>query len=116
MCEKAAAPTYGRCLLGFLFKISSNNLEHCVKFLILLGFIFISNFLEKSFFKKKVGIYDIKFALPHLSPSPFIVPCTCLTPAKTAAKEFATAFPVSLCAWIPRFFPGIILRLLQLFA
>ena len=29
---------------------------------------------EKSFFKKKVGINDIKFALPHLSPKPLIVP------------------------------------------
>jgi hypothetical protein len=58
----------------------------------------ILNFEEKSFFKKNVGINDIKFAFPHLSPSPLIVPCTCLTPAKTAANELVTAFPVSLCA------------------
>jgi len=43
-----------------------------------------------------VGIKDIKFALPHLSPSPLMVPCTCLTPADTATKELATALPVSL--------------------
>ena len=42
--------------------------------LILFGFIFISNLEEKSFFKKNVGINDIKFAFPHLSPSPLIVP------------------------------------------
>ena len=28
LCENAAAPTYGKCLFGFLFKISSSNLEH----------------------------------------------------------------------------------------
>ena len=71
------------------------------------GLILISYLSEKSFFKKKVGIKDIKFALPHLSPSPFIVPWTCLTPACTATKLLATAFSVSLWAWIPRFFPGI---------
>ena len=41
-----------------------------------------------------MGITDIKFALPHLSPKPLIVPCTCLTPALIAVKELATA-PVS---------------------
>ena len=51
--EKAAAATYGRCLLGFLFKISSNNLEHSVNFLILSGLIFNWNLEEKSSFKKK---------------------------------------------------------------
>ena len=30
LCEKAAAPTYGKCWLGFLFKISSKSLEHWV--------------------------------------------------------------------------------------
>ena len=49
---------------------------------------------------------DIKFALPHLSPSPLRVPWTCRTPALTAAIEFATALPVSSWQCIPRFFPG----------
>ena len=31
---------------------------------------------------------DIKFALPHLSPNPLIVPCICLAPAKTAAQSY----------------------------
>ena len=62
---------------------------------------------RQSFLKKKVGIRDIRLAFPHLSPKPFIVPCTCLTPAWTATKLLATAFSVSLCAWMPKFFPGI---------
>ena len=36
----------------------------------------ISYLEEKSFFKKNVGIKDIRFAFPHLSPKPLIVPCT----------------------------------------
>ena len=43
-----------------------------------------------------VGIKEIKFVLPHLSPSPFIVPWTCLTPVLMAAKALATPFSVSL--------------------
>ena len=35
-------------------------------------------------------------ALPALSPIPFIVHSTCLAPATTPAKEFATARPKSL--------------------
>ena len=50
---------------------------------------------------------DIKFALPHLSPRPLIVPWTCLAPAKIAVRELLTAFSVSLCACMPKFFPGI---------
>ena len=57
-----------------------------------------SNLSIYSSFKAKVGRRVIKLAFPHRSPSPLIVPCTCLTPASTAANEFATAFPVSLCA------------------
>ena len=63
-----------RCLLGFLFKISSKSLEHSVNFLIFSGLICNSNFDAKSFFKKNVGINDIKLALPHLSPKPLMVP------------------------------------------
>ena len=94
-------------MLGFLFNNSSNNLEHWVKFFKFSRLIFNSNFSLKSFFRNKDGIKDIKFALPHLSPSPLMVPWICLTPAWTAAKLFATAFSVSLWAWIPKFSPGI---------
>ena len=69
--------------------------------------MFISNLSDNYFLRWNVGIIDIRFALPHLSPKPFIVPCICLAPDKTAAIEFATALPVSLCAWIPKFSPGI---------
>ena len=58
--------------------------------------MFNSNLSLKVFLRHKFGIIDIKFALPHLSPNPFIVPCICLTPHSTAAKELATAFSVSL--------------------
>ena len=54
--------------------------------------------IDKDFFKANVGMIDIKLALPHLSPKPLIVPCTCLTPAWIAASELATAFSVSLWA------------------
>ena len=69
--------------------------------------MFISNLSDNSFLRWNVGIIDIKFALPHLSPKPFIVPWICLAPDNTAAIELATALPVSLCAWIPKFSPGI---------
>ena len=107
MWEKAEEPTYGKFLFGFLFNNSSSNLEHSVSELNFSFLIFNSNFSVNDFFKESVGIIDIKLAFPHLSPSPFIVPWTCLTPAWIAVKEFATAFSVSLCAWIPKFFPGI---------
>ena len=74
LCEKAEAPTYGKLLLGFLFKSSSNNLEHSVKELNFFLLTFISNFSANVFFKVKVGMIDIKFAFPHLSPKPLIVP------------------------------------------
>ena len=38
-------------------------------------------------------------ALPALSPIPLIVHSTCLAPAWTPAKEFATANPKSLWQW-----------------
>jgi hypothetical protein len=84
--------------LGFLFNISSNNLEQLVNVVNLFSLILVSNFSLKVFFKKRVGIIDVKFAFPHLSPSPLIVPCICLAPARTAVNELATAFSVSLCA------------------
>ena len=52
---------------------------------------------------------ETKFAFPHRSPRPLIVPWTCRTPALTAAKELATAFSVSLWACIPSLSPGIFL-------
>ncbi len=40
-------------------------------------------------------------ALPQRSPSPFSVPWIWLAPARTAASVLATAFSVSLWAWMP---------------
>ena len=48
--------------------------KQSVRLLRFFHLITISNWDEKSFFKKNVGINDIKFAFPHLSPNPFIVP------------------------------------------
>jgi len=42
-----------------------------------------------------------RFALPHRSPYPLIVPCTCVTPFSTATRELATAISESLWVWIP---------------
>src|SRR3990167_1875724 len=60
-------------------------------------------------FKTRLGINEHKFALPHLSPSPFIVPWTCRTPALTAARVLATASSQSLCVCIPK---GILILLM----
>ena len=60
---------------------NEDNLEHSVNELSFSFLILISNLSVKDFFKANVGMIDIKLALPHLSPKPFIVPCTCLTPA-----------------------------------
>ena len=43
----------------------------------------------------------IRSALPHRSPTPLIVPCTCTAPARTAARVFAVARSESLWQWMP---------------
>ena len=53
------------------------------------------------------GIRDTRLALPQRSPRPLIVPCTMRTPARTAARELATAFSVSLWQWMPSRSPGM---------
>ena len=42
-----------------------------------------------------------RFALPVRSPTPFIVPWTCVAPARTAASVFATPQPASSWQWMP---------------
>ena len=44
---------------------------------------------------------EIRLALPHRSPQPFIVPCTCVQPASMPAKALATATSLSLWVWMP---------------
>ncbi len=39
--------------------------------------------------------------MPVRSPYPLMQPWTWVAPASMAASEFATAQPLSLCAWIP---------------
>ena len=43
----------------------------------------------------------LRFALPHRSPMPMNVPCTCVAPARTASSEPDTAQPLSLWQWMP---------------
>ena len=45
----------------------------------------------------RVGMIEQRFALPHRSPYPLIVPCTWTAPQRTAASVFATARSPSLC-------------------
>jgi 2-isopropylmalate synthase len=63
-----------RLLDEILNKKSSKSLEHSVKVFILSLFILTSKLSEKFFFKTNEGSNDIKFAFPHLSPSPLMVP------------------------------------------
>ena len=51
-----------------------------------------------------------QIGVPQRSPRPLSVPCTCRAPARTAARELATAFSVSLWAWMPRWSAGNVLR------
>ena len=53
---------------------------------------------------------DEYIALPQRSPSPFSVPWIWRAPARTAASELATPLSVSLCTWMPRWSPGMILN------
>ena len=49
----------------------------------------------------------VRSALPQRSPMPLTVPCTCRTPAATAANELATPSCESLWQWIPSVTPGV---------
>ena len=51
---------------------------------------------------------ETRLALPQRSPRPFSVPCTMRAPARTAARLLATAFSVSLWAWMPSRAPGMV--------
>lgn len=53
------------------------------------------------YFNCRLASTVTRSALPVRSPWPFIVPCTCIAPASTAASVLATAHPVSLWQWMP---------------
>ena len=44
---------------------------------------------------------EIRLAFPQRSPQPFMVPCTWVQPASTAARALATARSASLWVWMP---------------
>ncbi len=60
---------------------------------------------SRPIFSTSAGITCVRSALPHLSPSPIIVPCTCLTPSFTATIVLATAQPASLWVCTPSVTP-----------
>ena len=51
---------------------------------------------EQFILSAKPGIIEVRLALPHRSPKPFIVPCTWEIPRETATREFPTAVSESL--------------------
>ena len=81
LCAKADAPTYGAFLFEDRFKISSCKRDKSVNNFKFSTEIVKSKLSLKYGFNNSVGIIETKLALPHLSPKPLIVPCTCLTPA-----------------------------------
>ena len=52
-------------------------------------------------FSTRLDTTETRFALPHRSPYPLMVPCTISAPAITPASELATASSQSLCVWMP---------------
>ena len=66
----------------------------------------VSNATHKASFSINVGMSEQRLALPQRSPSPFSVPWTCRAPPSSAARLTATAFSVSLWAWMPRLADG----------
>src|SRR5215217_4727705 len=49
----------------------------------------------------KLAMVVTRSQLPHRSPIPLMVPCTCVAPASTATRAFATPHPESLWVWMP---------------
>ena len=52
-------------------------------------------------FSAKLETTETRFALPHRSPYPLMVPCTMSAPATTPSSVLATASSQSLWVWIP---------------
>ncbi len=99
LVAKAEAPTYGACRSGARFSNSSNACEILeISAQATPRETPISNRWARSDLSARVGISETRLALPQRSPSPFNVPWICLTPARAAASELATALSVSLCA------------------
>ena len=74
--------------------VLDNNFEQGLIFLVLILVVYGI----KSFLVLMAITTSSKAALPALSPIPLIVHSTCLAPAATPAKAFATANPKSL--WV----------------
>ncbi len=56
---------------------------------------------ERPILSTRFGMIDTRFAFPHRSPYPLMVPCTWVAPASTATRVLATARSPSLWQWMP---------------
>jgi len=92
---KALLPTYGSLGSMTTLAVSLIKLESEVRA------VRSGTDISRPILSASVGMMEQRLALPHLSPSPLMVPCTMVAPPSTAARELATARSASLCAWIP---------------
>src|SRR3970040_1114726 len=93
---KAAPPTNGWWSQWPILATSATYRERSVSFFICPG-----GGTSYPIFSASPGMMEQRFALPHRSPYPLIVPCTCVTPFSTAPRELATAISEWLGVWIP---------------
>mmetsp|Transcript_5756 Transcript_5756/g.23966 ORF Transcript_5756/g.23966 Transcript_5756/m.23966 type:complete len:238 (-) Transcript_5756:503-1216(-) len=117
LCAKADAPTYGRASSCARLRVSSTNRDSAVRSTTshetrvrgpssgwsggLLLLVVVGAASTRSDLSARAPTTAQRSALPHRSPTPLTVPWTTVAPPRTAASEFATARPASLCAWIP---------------
>ena len=90
-------PTYGWRANGAMFVISAIA---CAMRVASASPLFLSAMSPRLI--SRLATTAMRSALPVRSPYPLMQPWTWTTPEATAAIEFATAQPESLCAWMPR--------------
>ena len=96
LCANASRPTYGSLSSGARFAMSAASSALSLSVESLSALTAVSPILSS-----RLGITDVSRALPHRSPNPSNVPCTCRAPARTAVSVLATASSPSLCACMP---------------
>src|SRR3970282_2174125 len=92
----AAFPTKGWWRRFPTLAISATYPERAASF-----FICPSGRTPRFILTARQGMIEQRFAFPHRSPYPLIVPWTWVAPLSTAAREVATAISESLWVWIP---------------
>ena len=93
---KADAPVYGWCAGTDTLHASATNWDTLVS-----SRRFSGPTVTRPIFNSRSAMTVSRSVLPTRSPKPFTVPCTWVTPARTAASVFATAHPESLWQWMP---------------